>query len=226
MPLISRDTRNRLLWPDTREKEAHRAQMKLADSTTLDERQVIEMWATLGEAYKYNKESQLSEQAYLKALDIIKSSNDTRLLATGYKDLGDALYFCRDYSRAILYYDQSAAFFENLNDTTQLVMVFSQAAYAHSELQQRDEERRCLYSAVNQSDIDPLIKATLLERLALSFGSSGQTQQAINIYESALTIYESQDFIRGWPQRIHNLAALYTSIGDDDGTKRTLARIK
>jgi len=225
MPLVNQEIANRLLFPDTRKKELAEAQKALL-SSKLDPHQLMEAWAIVGESYKLEMEPQISEQAYLKSLEIIQTLKDERLLGEGYKAIGDALHFCKDYSRAIGYYHQSAQVFENLNDTEQTVSVLSQMAYCYAATEQRDDERYCLNRAATHPTILPIVRATLLERIALSLSTSGLHREAIEFYEQALSIFEAEHFTRDWEQRVQSLAQMYRTAGDEDMAKRTEERLQ
>jgi tetratricopeptide (TPR) repeat protein len=225
MSLINRKIVNRIIFPQTRKEELARAKQTLSDPVKLSKQQLIEAWAVVGKCYMFDKGSQLSEEAYLNAIEVICALGDERLLGEGYEDVGDAMYFCGNYSRAITYYRQSFEIFGRLNETEQLITALSQMAYSYAEMGQREEERHCLNSAILQSTIDPVVKATFVERMALSLSASGEYEEAITAYEQALSMYESEGFRREWQKRLQSLSQLYSITGDEEGAKRTLARL-
>jgi len=225
MLLLNREVVNRLLFPDTRKEELKRAQEILAASTEIDLQRVIEAWITVAEYHKLEMEPQLSEEAYLKALEAIRIVSDERLLGKGYKSLGDAMQFCKNYERAIASYRHAVDVFKSIDEIDLLLDTLSQIAYSYAAMGQWDNERHYLNMAVLQPAIQPVIKATLLERIALSLSVSGKQEEAIGAYEQALSLYESEGFKRGWQQRIQNLAEMYNAIGDTEAAKRTLERL-
>jgi len=225
MPLVSRELANRLFTPEHRREEITRAQEAVLDPEKLDSRQLIEAWAVIGECHKFNRESQLSKEAYLKAIEVIRTLDDKMLLGRGYEALGNALFFCNDYEQAISYYRQAAEIFEDLSETEQLVTMLSQIAYAYAEIGQRNEERRYLNIAALQATAQPVVKATLLERIALSLGASGEYEEAIRVYEQALSILESEGFKRDWQKRLQVLAQLYSAVGDEASARRIMEQL-
>jgi len=224
MPLISLEISNQVCFPDYRKQAMARAQKALLVATELDDHELVAAWATIGECHKFDKEPELAEEAYLKALEIVRALNDQKLLGEGYLALGDALHFCQEYTRAITYYDQAAEIFKRLNDTEQLELVLSQAAYACAKNGRRDEERQYLQVAILQPTVSPESKGMFLERIALSLGASERYQGAIQVYEEALDIYTFHHFRRFWEERLRNLAKLYVAVGDEQAAQRTLAR--
>jgi hypothetical protein len=80
MPLINRKTADRVYSTRTREEELTRARQALSDPKKLSDRQVIEAWAVIGECHMYDKKPELVEEAYLRAIKVIKTLGDVRLL--------------------------------------------------------------------------------------------------------------------------------------------------
>ena len=225
MYLINQETANELLFPDRRRREMAKARKALLDPERLNNWQLIEAWAIIGECHKFNREAQLAEEVYLKTLELIRALGDERALGEGYYSIGEAMFFCKDYAKATDYYRQAFEIFKRLGEKDRLAGVLSQMAYAYEKIGQRDEERHCLDAVMLQPAIEPLVKATLLERVALSLGASGEYGEAIRVYEQALSIFESEGFRRDWEKRLSSLAQMYNVIGDAEAAKRTKERL-
>lgn len=224
MTLVSQEVANRLLFPDTRQAEKTRAQQALLDAKS-DVPQLVEAQVIMGMSYALEREPQLCEQAFGKAFELIQSLRDEKLAGEGYQACGDSLHvFCKEYTRSITYYQQAATIFESLTEVDLLVKVLSQMAYACAALERRDDERRYLSLASAQPSVPSAIRATLLERMAMSLSASGQNEDAIKVYEQALTVYEVTGYKRYWRKRLETLAGMYTAVGDLEAAKRTLER--
>ncbi len=224
MPLLNVQVRNRIvsLSDEGRKEEVSRIKHTLKDPAKLSDRQVIEAWAIIAKCYEYDKAPQLSEEAYLKAIEVIRTLDDEKLLGEGYKDLGDALHFCGSYARSIVYYRQSAEIFDWLNEGEETVTTLSQMAWSYGAMGELQEGIRCLDLAIQHPATDPASKAMFAERIALSLGAAGEYRRAIEAYEQALAMYEAADFKRYWGRRLVNLAQFYNAIGDEEGAKRTM----
>jgi tetratricopeptide (TPR) repeat protein len=225
MSLISREVFSHLLIPEHREEELAKARDDLLNLQELDSYQIIGKLAIIGECHKFNREPHLSEEAYLNAVGVIRTLGDEHLLSEAYESLGNALFFCKHYAKAVSYYRQTAAILDQRGEITRLITVLSQIAYAYSELGQRSEERCYLNTAVNQPNVDPVVRATLLERIALSLEADGKNEEAIDMYEQALSIFEAEDFRRDWGRRLQNLARLYSIVGDVDSASRIIDKL-
>jgi tetratricopeptide (TPR) repeat protein len=227
MHLIGLEVSNEILGGgDAHTEIMVKAQQALLNPTKLDNQQLIETWATIGLCYSCMQNSQLTEEFYLKALEIIRNLGDEKFLGKGYADLGFALYNCLDYSKAITYYEQSLVIFERFNEVEEIYTVLSQLAFSCQYLGQRRKERYYLKCGVDHPTIAPVMKAIFLERLALSLDASGVHQEAISIYEEALSIFAAEEFYRAWEDRVQGLAKLYGKVGDMASAERTLKRLE
>jgi tetratricopeptide (TPR) repeat protein len=225
MSLIDRQIANRILSPRTRKEELLKAKRALSDPAKLSSRELMETWIIVGKCYKFDKKPQLSEKAYLKAIEMVRLLEDDHLLGKVYRDLGDALHFCASYAKSIAYYRQAAEIFDRLNEAKELITLLSQMAYSFAAMGKVVEERGCLEEAIRHPRISPEEKAMFMERIALSLGASGEYEEAIEIYEKALALYEAQDFKRYWGERLVGLAQLYEAVGDIEAAKRTMERL-
>lgn len=223
MPLLNRETRNRLLFPQSREKEVIRAHDMLQKQNSLNKTQLIEAWAILAEESKWRKQSDDCKKAYLRCANIIQTLNDTVLLGECYTDLGDALYYCADHSTALTYYQKAVDVFQSIGRIEVLTHLYSQMAYCSSDFGRPQQERDYLIQAL-ELPIDQLIKATFVERIALSYNKSRNYETAAKYYEEALLIFENQGFKRSWEERVDNLTQIYLSLGDEDSAKKTEQR--
>ncbi len=114
--------------------------------------------------------------------------------------------------------------FEQLKSYSELAVLYSQASYSCEKLEEREKERRFLESAIAIPVIEPVIRGNFLERLALSLTDSEHYKEAAENYEKALSLYETENFKRGWQERIKNLAKLYNLIGNKEAENRTQQR--
>ena len=225
MPLLNYEISNQLVFPNRRKVALQKATMVVSDSAMYTPRQLIEAWATIGGCHKFDKDPDLSEKAYLKAVKIIQRLDDNQLLGEAYEDLGDALFFCQEFSRASAYYQQAIKSFENLGVERRLLLILSQLAYSSKQLEQREEERNYLRAALPYSRPPSEVEAGLLERIAWSLAESGNYQEAIKTYESALAIFESVNYKRYWQQSIEKLAEFYKIVGDEESARLTINRL-
>jgi tetratricopeptide (TPR) repeat protein len=227
MPLLSSQASSRIssLSDQGRKEEVSRIKRMLADSTELSNQELIEAWIAIGKCYKFDKALQLSEEAYLKAIEVIQTLGDEKLLGEGYRDLGDAFEFCGSYARAITYYRRSAEIFDRLNEGKELVTTLSQMAWSYGAMGELQEGIRCLDLAIQHPATDPASKAMFVERIALSLGAAGEYRRAIEVYDQALAMYEAADFKRYWGRRLVNLAQFYSAIGDEEGARKTMERL-
>jgi len=223
MDLIKRELANRLISPETRKDEMTKAQKALYDPQNLDSRQLVENWVILGEGYKWEKRPSLAEESYLHAIELIQTIRDEIMLAEAYKALGDVWYFSGNYERCISHYDRAAKIYEQHSDVN-WVNTISQIAYAYAQMGRRKEEQRILKIVISRLNISPIIRATFLERMAMSLSTSN-AKEAITYYEEALKNFDSANFKRDWEKRVKCLSQLYESIGDKDNAQRTLKRL-
>jgi tetratricopeptide (TPR) repeat protein len=225
MPLISHELAGKLLFPEQRRKAMDAAQQLLAQSAKSDIRLIIEALATLGECLKFDSKPRLAEEALLRALELIKGINDQELLGECYQALGDNWYYNGLFERAIEYYQQAAGAFQLSKDVNSLVQVWSQMANAFRELSNGEKERVCLEMGAAEADLPIVIKAALVERIALSLAKSGRANEATSKYEEALSLFEAEGFKRDWGQRVQRLAQMYQESGNDVAARKTMERL-
>jgi tetratricopeptide (TPR) repeat protein len=225
MPLINREISMGLLFSKSEDKELKRARAILQSKSDFLDRDLIEAWAILAEDYKWRKEGKQCEQAYLECLMIIQAIGDQALLSECYSDLGNSLYFCKNYERALHYYQKAIEIVKALSQIEMLVQLYNGSASCCADLGFRDQERAYLGECLKLS-IDALIKATFLERMALSYRSTGLYDEAVTYHEEALSIFESNNFRRSWEDRIDSLVQIYTAKGDAAAARRTYERRK
>ena len=223
MPLLTKEIKDRIISRQTRQAEILRAQKIIQASETLQNRQLIEAWAIIGKANMWEKEAEKCEQAYLHCLDIIIVLQDNILLSECYEDLGFALYFCRQYNKALAYYERAADIAQQFRDPQQLCIIYSQMAKCCADLGLMEQERTYLSQGIDLP-IDPLIKATMLERVSISYANSSQYREAAKHYEEALSIFEHNNFKRFWEDRVKSLIEIYRALGDEDAVQRTIKR--
>ena len=224
MSILSPEISKRLLSPQTRESEISRVRKALQNSAKLSQQQLIEAWAITAEYYKYKTKTEACIQAYLKCIEIVLSMSDTYLLSECYSDLGDALYYFKDYIGARGYYQKALDVIPSSGkEEVLLVHLLSQLAYCCRDTKSWDDERMYLMQALSLS-VPILIKGTLLERLALSFNDSKQYDKAAETYEQALSVFDGEGFKREWKQRIEMLAGIYDALGDREAANKTRNR--
>lgn len=224
MILNSEITRN-FYNPKARKTALNKALHRVTNPTTLSPFELAQQWAVIGECYKLEKDSIASEEAYKKAFDNVLEIDDTMLHGVVLKQLGDAMYFCNTYQKALGYYELALDIFEQIKSFPELADIYSQASYACENLGNREKERRFLESAIAIPVIENVIRGNFIERLALSLADSGRYKEATENYEKALSLYESENFKRGWQERIKNLAQIYNLLGDKEAENRTLQRL-
>lgn len=223
MPLLAKEIADRVLSSQTREAEVLRVQEALKAPEMLQNRQIIEAWAILGEASMWQKEAEKCEQAYLHCVNIIVAMQDNVLLSECYTDLGNALYYCEAYEKAFRYYNEAAIISQRLQNHEWLALILSQMARCCADMGLLQQERVYLGQAL-ELPIDILIKATLLERLGISYANSGQYTEAAKYYEEALSSFENNNFKRYWEDRIDGLIKIYLALGDENAVQRTMKR--
>lgn len=219
-PLITRNLYN----PKTRKAELDKALQKVSNFPQLGGDELVQQWTIIGECYKQEKNPTLSEEAYIKALSIAQEISDAKLHGAVLKHLGDAMFFCNEYQKAHHYYRVALDIFEQLKNFPEVIEIYSQAAYTCEKLGDREKERTFLDTAVAIADIEPVIKGNFVERLALSLAASKRYKEGAANYEQALSLYELENFKRGWEERIKNLAQIYNLMGDKETEERTLQR--
>ena len=224
MILNSEITRS-LYNPKARKTALDKALHKVNKPSQLSRVGLTQQWVVIGECYKLEGNPNASEGAYKKASDIAQEIDDTSLHGSVLKHLGDAMYFCNEYQKAIGYYKLALDIFERLENIPGLTELYSQASYTCEKLGDREGERKFLESVIAIPAIEPVIKGNFIERLALSLADSGRYKEAAENYEKALSLYESENFQRGWQERINNLVQIYNLIGDKDAENRTLQRL-
>lgn len=210
--------------PKARKAAFERAWQTVNNPAQLNSVELIKQWAIIGECYRWEGNPTLSEDAYKKASTITQQIGDTELQGWIFKQLGDAMYFGKEYQKAIYYYKVALDVFERLKSLQELTNTYSQLSYACKQLKDEEHERLFLLSALAVPEIEPVTRGNFLERLALSLADSGCYAEAIENYEKALSTYESENFRRGWQDRLKNLAQIYGLIGDKDAENRTLQR--
>ena len=223
--LLDRNLMNNLLYPESRKKEAIKAQKLISSSDKLDSLKIAEAWAVLGEVYKCENEPLPSEEAYLKCIEAIRAMNDKNLLGVAFISMGDALLFCKKFEKAIFYYDQAIEISEAIKETDRLIHLYSQISYCFAKVGDREKEQKYLSGGIQLRNIPEVVRANFIERLALSLESSGEYRLAVDRYEEALLMYESEDFKRNWQERIDKLANIYHIIGDEESASRTRKRM-
>jgi len=223
MTFISKELSDRLLSPDSRESEMVNAKKCLHDSKHLSIQQQIENWVILGEGNKWEKQPFFAEQAYLQTIALIKKLQDEIMLADAYKALGDVWFFSESYERCIDYYEDALKIFDKY-DHANWSGVISQIAYVYAGLGQEKNEQITLSKAISKQNLPTLVRATFLERLALSLSVS-DPREAIANYEKALNGFSATNFKRDWDKRIQRLSQLYESIGDYENAQKTLMRL-
>lgn len=227
MPLLERETTTRLLLhEEERKRYIKSAQEVLSNPDRLSPYQLMQTWAILGECYKFDKNPDRSEEAFLQSLNIARSLSDRDLLSECYYALGNALFFCRAFARAIPYFQEAEPLFEALDKYEDLFFTRSQIAEAFRELDRREEERHYLDRAILIPSMLPLRKADLLERFAISLSDASHYEEAIRVFEQSLSILDSIPSRRHWPERLHKLAEIYRLAGDTRGVERTLHRLQ
>lgn len=214
----------RLLSPQMREVEFSRASEMLKRPEQLNQQQLIEAWVIMAEYYKYNNEKDPCVKAYLELIKIVSSEPNRDLLRDCYSDFGDALYYFKDYNEARNYYQKALNTITPPPKIGSQLDLLSQLAYCCGDTGLFEEERMYLEKAIALPS-NSLIKATLLERTAQSYKNSEQFDRATEIYEQALSIFESEGFKRGWEQRIASLAEIYDYLGNQEAAKKTRNRI-
>ncbi len=85
MPLLNVQMRNRIVSfsDEERKEEVSRIKHTLEDPAKLSDRQVIEAWAIIAKCYEYDKALQLLEEAYLRAIEVLRTLGDEKLLGEG-----------------------------------------------------------------------------------------------------------------------------------------------
>jgi tetratricopeptide (TPR) repeat protein len=224
MSILHPEISKRLLSPQMREVEFSRASEMLKRPEQLNQQQLIEAWAIMTEYYKYNNQKEACVKANLKLIEIINSEPNKDLLRDCYSDFGDALYYFKDYDEARNYYQKTLNIIPPPTKIDSQLYLLSQLAYCCGDTGLFEEERMYLEKAIALSNTS-LIKATLLERMAQSYKNSDQFDQAIEIYEQALSIFETEGFKRGWEQRIESLAGIYDFLGNHEAANKTRNRI-
>lgn len=224
MSLINLEIFNQILSPETREATLAKAQKIVDQTTQKDSQQLVEAWCIIGECHKFNRDSQLSEEAYLKAVKVLQTSGDEKLLGEAYLLLGEALHFCQQYADAVAYFNRAAEIFKRLNESEWLVTTLNQLANSYGMMEQGDHERQSLNEALLQPSVSPVQKAFLMEGIARSLGAEGKYEEAVKIFEQALSILESERIYRFWDKRVEKLAEFYSALGDEEAAQRTRAR--
>lgn len=210
--------------PKARKAALDKALQKVSNFPQLGGAELVQQWTIIGECYKQERSAILSEEAYIKASSIAKKISDAKLHGAVLKHLGDAMFFCNEYQKAHHYYTLALDIFEQLKSFPEIIEIYSQIAYACEKLDDREKERTFLETAIATPDIEPVIKGNFVERLALSLAASKHYKEGAENYEQALYLYESENFKRGWKERIKNLAEIYNLMGDKEKEQRTLQR--
>jgi len=224
MILDSEITRN-LYNPKVRKATLEEALYKVNNPSQVGHIELVQQWAIIGECYKLERKSIASEKAYKKAFALAQEIDDVVMSGSVLKHLGNAMYFCNEYQKAINYYKLALKIFEQRQSFSELMNIYSQISYAYEKLGNRKQERDFLRYAIAISDIEPVIQGNFIERLALSLVDSKRYTEAAENYEKALSLYESENFKKGWQERIRNLAQIYNLIGDKEVEKQTLQRL-
>lgn len=223
MPILAAEESFRLLSSDTRDEDFQRAQEILRSKANYTDEELIKSWAVIGEYHKWNKESIKCELAYLKCVTIIKSTQSNTLLSECYIDLGDSLYHCNEHEKALGYYKKALSIIKPLGNSNSLSELYSRMANCAADGGFEEDARDYLFQAL-ALPIDDLLKAALLERIALSYTSLDQNELAARYYEDALSIYERKNYKKFWDDRIKDLAKIYIALGDKNAVQRTLNR--
>jgi tetratricopeptide (TPR) repeat protein len=195
--ILNSKTAHNLYNPKARKTELDKALHNVDNPTQFSRSELIQQWAMIGECYKLERNPNASEEAYKKASVIAQEIDDTLLHGSILKHLGDAMYFCNEYQKALDYYKLALDIVERLRSIPELIGLYSQAAYTCEKLGDREKEKEFLEAAIVIAVIEPIIKGNFIERFALSLADSRRYKEAAENYEKALSLYELLMLRRG-----------------------------
>ncbi|HSH05119.1 MAG TPA: hypothetical protein VLL52_21570 [Anaerolineae bacterium] len=186
---------------------------------------VIHHWLLLSVAYEF-EDIYLSCQAHLKAIELLKTTDNYVLLGRVYMHLGGLLNWASKgdstvINEAIAYYEQAMSLFEQHDYAEFSCHILQQLAFAYGRLNNHKKARNYLYHAIHLNCQNmPLITS----HLAYSFMETEEYEMAIKHFEQTLSLCEEAKTPYRWGYYIRGLAKAYEAVGDIEGAQRTLKR--
>ncbi|MBZ0245652.1 MAG: CHAT domain-containing protein [Cyclobacteriaceae bacterium] len=164
------------------------------NSTSLEAAEAI---ATLGIVYNVTGKSQQAEEQLLKALSLRKEvlPESHELIAATYNDLG-LVYTATDAEKALDYYDQSLAIYQQLHDEThpKIAIANTNLGVIYRELEFYGDAVNSLETALNiWEKVYPQAhpsRAFVLSNLGQTYVKMGDTKAGQGYFDRALKMYE------------------------------------
>ncbi|MEQ9414112.1 MAG: tetratricopeptide repeat protein, partial [Cyclobacteriaceae bacterium] len=164
-------------------------------NTSLEAAEAI---ATLGIVYNVTGKSQQAEEQLLKALSLRKEvlPESHELIAATYNDLG-LVYTSLNTEKALDYYDQSLAIYQQLHDEThpKIAIANTNLGVIYRELEFYGDAVNSLETALNiWEKVNPQAhpsKAFVLSNLGQTYVKMGDTKAGEGYFDRALKMYEA-----------------------------------
>tara|TARA_R110002096_G_scaffold326134_5_gene520091 strand:+ start:30876 stop:33290 length:2415 start_codon:yes stop_codon:yes gene_type:complete len=176
----------------------------------------------LGSLYRIMGEKKKAYESYLKSIEIKEKLGDDRSVSSAYLNFGNWMSEEAEYENAMFYYNKNRKIQESLRDTAGLSLVilnignvfYSQGAYEEALANYLESLFLLNKAGINE---DKLI-ASRLEKVGLVYEKQGYSDQAIEYYAKALSIYKKYKD----PQRIgsvlQNIGIIFERINFPDSS--------
>jgi tetratricopeptide (TPR) repeat protein len=155
-----------------------------------DEKINLDAYFVLGDIYKQLEVYDKAYQFYLKALQLSEKNKLTNDIGLSKEDLGNILFDLGNYTKSLQLHTESKQCFEKINDIDGIIRSKGNIALAYVKNGHIDKAIASFNSILNEKQLNPLIKATVLLNLGSIYLESGKTTTAIKYYLETLTLIE------------------------------------
>lgn len=183
----------------------------------------LELWRSLGEAYKNVRSSKLAIEAYNQVLLLVRQQKDQVAVLETLKTLGELHLSWFDYRKAAPIYEELLSFATSLGDRVNEVTYLQQLAYIYEQTSQPQQSLNVLNKLaeiyVNENkltEIPELKLAIASDYESLAKKDPNLLLEAFNNYQEAYTTaWQLKEYVRAG-DALQKLIALYRSQGQTE----------
>ncbi|MBE8965698.1 hypothetical protein IQ277_05415 [Nostocales cyanobacterium LEGE 12452] len=183
----------------------------------------LELWRSLGEAYKNVRSSKLAIEAYDQVLLVVRQQNDRVAVLATLKTLGELHLSWFDYRKAAPIYEELLSLATSIGDRVNEVTYLQQLAYIYEQTSQPQQSLNVLNKLaeiyVNENkltEIPELKLAIASDYESLAKQDPNLLLEAFNNYQEAYTTaWQLKQYVRAG-DALQKLIALYRSQGQTE----------
>lgn len=183
----------------------------------------LELWRSLGEAYKNVRLSKLAIEAYNQVLLVVRQQQDQTAVLETLKTIGELHLSWFDYRKAAPIYEELLSFATSQGDRVNEVIYLQQLAYIYEQTNQPQQSLNVLNKLVeiygNENNITEILELKLA--IASDYESLAKKDpslllEAFNNYQEAYTTaWQLKEYVRA-ADALQKLIALYRSQGQTE----------